>query len=78
LAEFDAEKKRRAKPGEEKKVVVRLERTHLQQVVEMSGKFKEYMRRTKGMDESRFQHMARIRDGDIVEDHRDPRRGHRG
>jgi ATPase family associated with various cellular activities (AAA) len=78
LAEFDAEKKRRAKPGEEKKVVVRLERTHLKQVVEMSAKFKEYMRRTKGMDESRFQHIARIRDGDIVEDHRDPRRGHRG
>lgn len=79
LAEFDAEKKRRAKPGQEKSVVVRLERTHLMQVVEMSGKFKEYMRRTKGMDESKFQHANRVRDGDgIVEDHRDPRRGHRG
>lgn len=78
LAEFDAEKKRRARPGQEKSVIVRLERFHLMQVVEMSGKFKDYMRRTKGMDESKFAHVARVRDGDIIEDHRNPRRGYRG
>jgi hypothetical protein len=78
LAEFDAEKKRRLKPGDEKSVVVKLERSHLKQVVEMSGNFKEYMRRTKGMDESKYQHVARVRDGDLIQDPRDPRRGHRG
>ena len=85
LAEFDAEKKRRSNStrlGHEGKdaVVVKLERNHLKQVVEMSRNFKDYMRRTKGMDESRYQHVARVRDGDVVEDHRDAganRRGYR-
>lgn len=66
LAEFDAEKKRRARPGEEENVKIRLDRTHLQQVVKMSAQFKEYMRRTKGMDESKFAHVSRVRDGDVV------------
>ena len=62
-------------------MVVKLERDHLVQVVEMSRNFKDYMLRTKGMDESRYQKLLRVRDGDVLEDRRDSganRRGYRG
>ena len=86
LAEFDAEQTRRSignrsGQGQEEDVVVKLERDHLVQVVEMSRNFKDYMLRTKGMDESRYQKLLRVRDGDVLEDRRDSganRRGYRG
>ncbi|KAK7900853.1 hypothetical protein LTR67_003138 [Exophiala xenobiotica] len=49
LAEFDAEKRRRA--GKAAPQVV-MERRHLVQVVEMSDDFKKYMKSTRGSDES--------------------------
>lgn len=62
LAEFDAEQKR---IGGRAGVRVTLERSHLVQVVEMSAKFKEYMRKTRGMDESRYAKVSRIRDDTV-------------
>jgi hypothetical protein len=59
LAEFDAEKKRRAgRSG----VQVSLERSHLVQVVKMSEEFKKYMKSTRGLDESALAKALKIRD----------------
>ncbi|KAI1626861.1 hypothetical protein EDD37DRAFT_676614 [Exophiala viscosa] len=59
LAEFDAEKKRRA--GRATAQIV-LERSHLVQVVKMSEEFKKYMKSTRGLDESALAKALKIRD----------------
>ncbi|KAK4939317.1 hypothetical protein LTR10_020406 [Elasticomyces elasticus] len=59
LAEFDAEKKRRA--GRAVAQIV-LERSHLVQVVKMSEEFKKYMKSTRGLDESALAKALKIRD----------------
>ncbi|KAK5254933.1 hypothetical protein LTR11_001693 [Exophiala xenobiotica] len=59
LAEFDAEKKRRA--GKAAHQVV-MERSHLVQVVKMSEEFRKYMKRTRGLDESALAKAMKIRD----------------
>lgn len=64
LAEFDAEKKRRAGAP---KVQVSIERSHLVQVVKMSEEFKKYMKSTRGLDESALAKALKIRDDSVMQ-----------
>lgn len=64
LAEFDAEKKRRAGSTN---VQVSIERSHLVQVVKMSEGFKTYMKSTRGLDESALAKALKIRDDAVVQ-----------
>lgn len=64
LVVFDSKKEWRLKQREEDSVVVKVERSHLKQVLEMSDKFKRYMDQTYLLDLSKSQHVLRLRDGD--------------
>ncbi|KAK5055923.1 hypothetical protein LTR84_012473 [Exophiala bonariae] len=64
LAEFDAEKKRRAGSSN---VQISIERSHLVQVVKMSEGFKTYMKSTRGLDESALAKALKIRDDAVVQ-----------
>lgn len=63
LAEFDAEKRRRAGRAAAQ---ITLERSHLMQVVTMSKEFKEYMKSTRGMDESGLARAKRLRNDEAM------------